>query len=96
MKPTLMKYNPAFLSEEELIQSFVVRQVDLDLIIETIRENSGSSNQHILIIGPRGMGKTMLVLRAAAHITNDKDLNKMWYPLVFSEESYEVWTAAEF
>ena len=96
MRPTLMKYNPAFLSEEELIHSFVVRQVDLDLIIETIKENTGSSNQHILIIGPRGMGKTMLVLRAAAYITNDKDLNKKWYPLVFSEESYEVWTAADF
>lgn len=96
MRPTLMKYNPAFLSEEELIHSFVVRQVDLDLIIETIKENTGSSNQHVLIIGPRGMGKTMLVLRAAAYVSNDKKLNSAWYPLVFSEESYEVWTAAEF
>ncbi|MGD2085720.1 MAG: tetratricopeptide repeat protein [Candidatus Aminicenantes bacterium] len=96
MKPTLMKYNPAFLSQEELIQSFVVRQVDLDLIIETIKENTGNSNQHILVIGPRGMGKTMLVLRAMAYIANDNKLNSQWYPIVFSEESYEVFTAAEF
>ena len=96
MKPTLMKYNPAFLSREELIQSFVVRQVDLDLIIETVKENTGNSNQHILVIGPRGMGKTMLVLRAMAYINNDKELNSQWYPIVFSEESYEVFTAAEF
>jgi len=96
MKPTPMKNNPAFLSQEELIQSFVVRQVDLDLIIETVKENTGNSNQHILIIGPRGMGKTMLVLRAMAYIVNDKELNSQWYPIVFSEESYEVFTAAEF
>ncbi len=96
MKPGLMKNNPAFLSQEELIQSFVVRQVDLDLIIETIKENTGNSNQHVLLIGPRGMGKTMLVLRAMAHINYDKQLNSHWYPVIFSEESYEVFTAAEF
>jgi hypothetical protein len=96
MKPNVIKYNPAFLSQEELIQSFVVRQVDLDLIIETIKENTDNSNQHVLIIGPRGMGKTMLVLRAMASIANDKELNAQWYPIVFSEESYEVFTAAEF
>jgi tetratricopeptide (TPR) repeat protein len=91
-----MKNNPAFLSQEELIQSFVVRQVDLDLIIETVKENTGNSNQHVLIIGPRGMGKTMLALRAMAYIDNDKQLNSQWYPIVFSEESYEVFTPAEF
>ncbi|NIM12356.1 MAG: AAA family ATPase [Candidatus Aminicenantes bacterium] len=91
-----MKNNPAFLSQEELIQSFVVRQEDLDLIVETVKENNGNSNQHVLIIGPRGMGKTMLVLRAMAYIDNNKQLNSQWYPIVFSEESYEVFTAAEF
>jgi tetratricopeptide (TPR) repeat protein len=96
MRPTLMKYNPAFLSPDELIRSFVVRHSDLELILETLKENTGNSNQHVLIIGPRGMGKTMLVLRAAASIAGDKELNSRWYPLVFSEESYEVSTAAEF
>ncbi|MCX6583206.1 MAG: ATP-binding protein [Candidatus Aminicenantes bacterium] len=96
MKPALMKHNPAFLSRDELIKSFVVRQVDLDLIIETIKENTGNSNQHVLIIAPRGMGKTTLVLRAMATIAEDKELNSQWYSIVFSEESYEVFTAAEF
>lgn len=96
MNPTLIKYNPAFLSREELVRSFVVREVDLELIIETVTENVNSSNQHLLVIGPRGMGKTMLVLRVAAYVSGDKELNSAWYPLVFSEESYEVWTAAEF
>ena len=31
----MMKYNPAFLTERELIDSFVVRKVDLELIMES-------------------------------------------------------------
>jgi tetratricopeptide (TPR) repeat protein len=96
MKPKLMKYNPAFFSHDELVGSFVVRQADLKLIIEILKGNSGNPNQQILLIGERGMGKTMLVLRAAAYIANDKELSAIYYPLVFNEESYEVFTAAEF
>jgi hypothetical protein len=96
MKLPTMKYNPSFLTEEELVRSFVVRHIDLDLIIETIRENTASSNQHILLIGARGMGKTMLALRVSAHIHKTKELNSAWHPIVFSEESYEIMTAAEF
>ena len=40
-----MKYNPAFLTEEELVDSFVVRQADLGLIVDAIRDNTGESNQ---------------------------------------------------
>ncbi len=91
-----MKYNPAFLTEEELVEAFVVRQADLELIVGTLRENTGQSNQHMLIIGPRGMGKTMFVLRTAAEVRRDTVLNERWYPLVFAEESYEVTTPGEF
>ena len=63
-----IKNNPAFLTESELVAFFVVRLADLELIMETIRENDSNTNQHIIIIGPRGMGKTMLVLRVAAEV----------------------------
>lgn len=97
MQKQLMKYNPAFLSQEELVRSFVVRQADLDFLVGVIRDNTGSSsNQHVLITGPRGMGKTTLVLRAAAEIRSDSMLSEHWYPLVFSEESYEVMSPGEF
>ena len=96
MAQRVMKYNPAFLTEEELVQSFVVRQADLQLIVETIRENTGPANQHMLVVGPRGIGKTMLVLRVAAEVRRDEKLRRHWYPLVFSEESYEVTTPGEF
>jgi tetratricopeptide (TPR) repeat protein len=96
MDKIIMKYNPAFWLPEELVASFVVRYGELETIMRTIKENVTKSNQHILVIGPRGIGKTMLVLRAAEEIRRDKELNEKWYPLVFSEESYQVSTCGEF
>jgi len=91
-----IKYNPAFLTDQKLTAAFVVRHDDHDIILKTIRENTDESNQHVLIIGPRGIGKTMLVQRLALTVREDTTLNQQWYPLVFAEESYEVGTAAEF
>ncbi|MCJ7763163.1 tetratricopeptide repeat protein, partial [Candidatus Bathyarchaeota archaeon] len=96
MGKRLVKYNPSFLSKEELVQSFVVRHAELELIVQVLRENVSKSNQHVLVIGPRGIGKTMLVLRVVEEVQRDKDLSKFWYPLVFSEESYQVTTPGEF
>lgn len=91
-----IKHNPSFLSQEELIQTFVVRHLDLELLMEVLRENTGLANQHILVVGPRGSGKTTLVLRAAAEVRQNKELSKLWLPIVFAEESYEVLSPGEF
>ena len=96
MTRRIMKYNPAFLTSDELIGSFVVRHAELELTLETIRHNTGDSNQHILIIGPRGVGKTMLVLRAVAEVRRDAELKQRWFPIVFGEDSYEVCSPGEF
>ncbi|MDO9040811.1 MAG: tetratricopeptide repeat protein [Desulfocapsaceae bacterium] len=96
MTKRLMKYNPSFLTEEELIESFVVRHSDLEIIVGIIGENITDSNQHVLVIGPRGSGKTTLVHRVAAEIKQNTELRDRWYPLIFSEESYEVVSAGEF
>ncbi|MEZ4432576.1 MAG: AAA family ATPase [bacterium] len=92
-----MKHNPAFLDDEALVASFCVRQADLDLLVETVRENSDArANQHVLVIGPRGMGKTTLVRRVAAEVRNDEALSRAWFPIVFGEESYAISDAGEF
>jgi len=96
MAKRFMKYNPSFLTEEDLVEGFVVRHADLELIIRIISENVTAANQHVLVIGPRGSGKTTLVLRVAAEIERDKELRERWHPLIFSEESYEVVSAGEF
>jgi tetratricopeptide (TPR) repeat protein len=90
------KYNPGFSSDADLIESFVVRKPYLDLILENLRENTGSANQHVLVVGARGTGKTMLVRRVAAEVRTDPQLDSQWYPLVFAEESYQITSVGEF
>jgi predicted transcriptional regulator len=90
------KYNPGFSSDEELIDAFVVRQKELQQILQTIQENTGRTYQHLLLVGARGTGKTMLVRRVAAEIRRSPELNQHWYPLVFGEESYRILSAGEF
>ena len=96
MTITARKYNPGFLSDEELVTSFCVRTNEFDSLTETLRECSGSSNIHQLLIGPRGSGKTTLLLRVVAEIRRDADLSARFFPVVFAEESYEVSSAGEF
>ena len=98
MSEDLMKFNPGFKSDEQIISEFIVRQADLELILSTIRENSSApANQHVLVVGPRGIGKTMLALRVTAEICRrDPELALRWHPVVFSEESYPVSTPGEF
>ena len=96
MGKRMVKYNPAFLPKEDLVKSFVVRHAELELIVQVLRENTTDSNQHVLVIGPRGIGKTMLALRAVEGVRREEDLNEHWYPLVFAEESYQVTTPGEF
>ena len=90
------KYNPGFLSDEELIASFCVRTHEFESLMEMLRDCTGNSNRHQIVIGPRGSGKTSLLLRVAAEIRCDADLAASFFPIVFAEESYEVGTAGEF
>ena len=91
-----MKHNPGFLTDDELVASFCVRSGELESILEMLRECDGRSNPHRIVLGPRGCGKTSLLLRVAAEIRRTPDLSSSFFPVVFAEESYEVATAGEF
>ena len=66
------------------------------MLVETLRECTGASNPHQIVIGPRGSGKTSLLLRVAAEARRNAALAALCFPVVFAEESYEVATAGEF
>ena len=95
MRTPAPKYNPGFLTDDELVTSFCVRTNEVESIIETLSESTGNSNPHMIVVGPRGSGKTHLLLRVAVEIRRNSKLAR-FFPVVFAEESYEVTTCGEF
>ena len=95
---TIRKFNPGtFQSDEEVIEQFAVRQCELDSVLEVVRGNIDSpSCQHLLVVAPRGRGKTMLLARVAAEIRTDDELSQHLLPVRYMEESPEIFDMADF
>ena len=91
----IKKYNPGFLTDDEIVASFCVRTGEFDALLECLRASTGQSNAHALVVGPRGSGKTHLLLRVATEMRRNGSLEG-FYPIVFAEESYEISTIGEF
>ncbi|HYU32166.1 MAG TPA: tetratricopeptide repeat protein [Thermoanaerobaculia bacterium] len=90
-------YNPHLHGKDELLSLFVVRQKLLDLLLEDLRAtDAGKSPQHHLILGQRGMGKTMLLRRLGFAIEDDPVLRDRWLPLTFPEEQYNIARLSDF
>ena len=95
---SIRKFNPGTLqSDSELIDQFVVRTREFELVQEVLRGNIDTpSCQHVLIVAPRGRGKTMLLARAAAALRTDDEFSETLLPVRFMEESHEVFNIADF
>ena len=94
----IRKFNPGtFQSDEEVIRQFVVRQRELDVVLEVLHDNiDAPSCQHVLVVAPRGRGKTMLLARVCAELRTDDTLSKQLFPVRFMEESQEISTLSDF
>ncbi|MXW64710.1 MAG: AAA family ATPase, partial [Bacteroidetes bacterium SB0668_bin_1] len=92
------KFNPGtFQSDEEVIAQFVVRQRELGIVLDVLRGNIDSAScQHVLVVGPRGWGKTMLLARVAAELNADDKLSECLLPVRFMEESHEIFNLTDF
>ena len=95
---TIRKFNPGvFQSDEEVMAQFVVRNRELETVLEVLRGNiDAPSCQHTLVVAPRGRGKTMLLARAAAELRTDARFREALLPVRFMEESLEVFTIGDF
>lgn len=90
-------YNPHLLSKEELLGLFSARQALLEELVQDLRSAApGESAQHHLIVGQRGMGKTMLLRRLRYAVEDDPALQEHWLPLSFPEEQYNVAALSDF
>ena len=90
-------YNPAQLTPDELKASFVVRHETLARMVRLLTEQKpGHPCQHLVLVGPRGMGKTTLGLSFLQVVREQEDLSTKWQPVPFPEESYEIGDLADF
>ena len=89
-------YNPEQMRESEIKDTFVARQWMVDELLSIIRRQpDGAGVQHALLIGPRGMGKTTMLLMLRFGVL-DSELSESWMPVRFPEESYSVTDLADF
>lgn len=88
-------YNPERMSETEIRETFVAHQWLVDEIISIVKKQpKRAAVQHVVIIAPRGMGKTTLLLMLRLTVLNH-DIAKRWQPVLFPEESYSVYDLAD-
>ena len=97
-RPTIRKFNPGlFQTDHEVIAQFAVRHIEFKIVLEIISENLDSPSwQHVLVVAPRGLGKTMLLARLAAEFRTSEKYSRRVVPIRLMEECYEIFTIADF
>jgi hypothetical protein len=85
------KYIPDQMPAEELKRTFAARHALLDHVLGHLRgQIRAKTLSSFLLIGPRGAGKTTLVLMLCQSIREDPELAAAWLPLRFPEEQFGV------
>jgi tetratricopeptide (TPR) repeat protein len=89
-------YNPDLMPEDEIKETFVAREALVDELVSLVEHQpDGAGVQHALIIAPRGMGKTTVLLMVGFAL-KDRGLGDRWLAVKFPEESYGVYDLADF
>lgn len=97
-KRVIRKFNPGrFQSDEEIIDQFVVRRHERDAVLEVLSGNIHTQScQHLLVIAPRGQGKTMLLARVIAELRTNERFSGCLLPVRFAEESHRIFNISDF
>lgn len=98
MSSFLTQYQSANLSDDQIIDNFVVRTKEFQRVMADIRSTPiGTSPQHYVFVGRRGSGKSTLLRRIQAEVHKDEDLNTRFRVANLSEEQagiyklYDLW-----
>jgi hypothetical protein len=71
--------------------TFVAREAILQSILDELRERIKSpTNQHFLITGPRGIGKSNLLVMIRNRLLAEPSLSQGYVPVKTSEEEYSI------
>lgn len=96
-KYSRFKYTPDEMSEEEFLKRFVVRVEIFQEIFDDIKSSDYNiPNQHYIIIGQRGQGKTSLLRKIEIEVKNDDKLSTFLLPIKFAEEQYQIRSLSRF
>jgi HEAT repeat protein/DNA-binding MarR family transcriptional regulator len=91
MSAVIHAFRPNRTLIENLEATFVGREHLLqDILVHLNRWQAGVSRQHYLLIGPRGIGKTNLLLLLENRINKSPELRKKWHPISLPEDLYGV------
>ena len=84
-------YDPWELPPEQRRTTFVGRQQILDRLLAAIREQEGCGTvQHYMLTGPRGIGKTTLLLMLRDRVRQDPEISAKWFCVQLREEEYYI------
>lgn len=94
----MLKFNPGFQSDDEAVANFIVRRQELDTVTEAFTQAGAESTTppRVLVVAPRGAGKTTLCRRVLAETRRSDALGQKWRAIFLGEESYTVTTPGEF
>jgi hypothetical protein len=88
---SILLYNPDKKNKQQFIEEFVVRTSIFDEVFKDIQTGKMKHpEQHYLLLGQRGSGKTTILNRIKYAIEDDVKLNKWIIPIVFNEEQYHI------
>ena len=88
---TIFKYNPHRMSPAEVLDTFVGREELLARLITHIRSQKGAlSPKHVFLHGPRGIGKTTMLLALRYTLGKDPGLSAGFDVVQFSEEERRI------
>ncbi|QJB41949.1 hypothetical protein HF324_30535 [Chitinophaga oryzae] len=88
---SILLYNPDKKDKAAFLDEFVIRNRIFDHMFWEIQTDKMIvPEQHYMIVGPRGAGKTSLLLRLRYAVEDDPVLSKRVIPVMFGEEQYNI------
>lgn len=88
------QYNPKFLPQKELENTFYLHTELLEKTLDEVRHND--QNRHVIIHGASGVGKTTLALRIIQELNEGRQGLVNYYPIIYTEDNYAISSAGEF